>query len=232
MNAPLLRVAAASFVLYGALALGAFLLLTTPAWPADGPLTRKGDRPFAGLCTRPLSLFTNGSEYRRLTGYQARQYMVAAGVPDILGIDTVSYTMRGAKIPVVYAKRGCVMAIDVVPASEHRAVMELAFGASLYPAGGRGETVREKDGPVPVQAQMPPDMPCGPRDKLVEGLAKDYKEQQAGFGLVAPTVMAEVFVAPSGSWTMLMSYAKGVSCVVATGQHWTNVKVPVPGTDS
>ncbi len=35
-------------------------------------------------------------------------------------------------------------------------------------------------------------------------------------------------VSPSGGWTILVTYPKRPSCVVATGEGWENLLVPVP----
>lgn len=72
---------------------------------------------------------------------------------------------------------------------------------------------------------------CAPRDILVERLKERYAETLKGGGLQNANVMLEVWSSDStGSFTVLMSRADGISCVVASGQDWTSV-VAVTGAD-
>lgn len=85
-------------------------------------------------------------------------------------------------------------------------------------------------GPLPAQAQM---VRCAPRADLVDVLARSYQERQSGVGLVNAKTVFELFVAPSGSWTAIVSDTRGVSCVVGTGAEWHEIEAeaapPAPG---
>lgn len=71
-----------------------------------------------------------------------------------------------------------------------------------------------------VAAQQAP--PCGPRDKIVEHLAKEYGEHQAAVALADNGSLVEVFASEGGaSFTLLVSSPDGkTSCFAATGQSW------------
>lgn len=64
-------------------------------------------------------------------------------------------------------------------------------------------------------------MPCMPRTDLVERLEGRFDEHVVGGGLQSPQRLLEVWASgESGSFTVFVTSPDGVSCVVATGQHW------------
>lgn len=71
---------------------------------------------------------------------------------------------------------------------------------------------------LPVQAQQV----CGAHNDLVERLSAAYQERRVGYGVIGSEAMIEVFVSTGGTWTMLMTDAKGRSCIVASGDGWEN----------
>ena len=71
--------------------------------------------------------------------------------------------------------------------------------------------------PASLQAQTN----CAARDTVVEKLATGYGEALAGGGLQSATSVFEVWVsAEKGTWTILMTRADGVSCIMASGTNW------------
>ncbi len=69
---------------------------------------------------------------------------------------------------------------------------------------------------------------CVPRDKAVEQLGKQFEERMSGRGLAANGErMIELFVSKKGSWTVLASEPSGLSCIMASGESWQGIKVPV-----
>ncbi len=67
---------------------------------------------------------------------------------------------------------------------------------------------------------------CAPRDKAVVQLKKQFGELVSGRGLaVNGKRMIELFVSEKGSWTVLISDPKGLSCVVTSGENWQGIKV-------
>ncbi|WP_137700922.1 hypothetical protein [Marimonas lutisalis] len=65
---------------------------------------------------------------------------------------------------------------------------------------------------------------CAMRDQVVQRLEQDYAEQLTGGGLNDATdgeAVVEVWASPeTGTFTVLMTTAEGLSCVLATGTDW------------
>lgn len=61
-------------------------------------------------------------------------------------------------------------------------------------------------------------MKCAPRDELVKGLFAQFQEVQAARGpLENGTHVMELFISQTGSWTVLATNDKKMSCVVMGG---------------
>ena len=64
--------------------------------------------------------------------------------------------------------------------------------------------------------------PCLPRADAITKLQRQYHEQQIGIGVASRgSLVIELFVSDSGSWTILMTRADGISCVAAAGENWS-----------
>jgi hypothetical protein len=63
---------------------------------------------------------------------------------------------------------------------------------------------------------------CGDRAQLVTKLEKKYKETPHALGFASNDGLLEVLVSPDGHWTILISYPKRPTCVVAIGEDWHN----------
>ena len=62
---------------------------------------------------------------------------------------------------------------------------------------------------------------CPPRSVLVEHLKEKYNEEPLAFGLNNDGRVLELFGTPGGkTWTMLITDARGMSCVVTSGENW------------
>jgi predicted methyltransferase len=96
--------------------------------------------------------------------------------------------------------------------SMHRYALSVAFAAAL-PALASAQAV------------------CGPRESIVSTLGDKYQESRQALGLVGQDGrgVMELFVSKKGSWTMLMTYAKGSTCIVAAGQAWEHTPGEVAG---
>ena len=69
---------------------------------------------------------------------------------------------------------------------------------------------------------------CAPRPAIVEKLAGQYSEGLVGGGLQNQKELLEVWSSPeTGSFTILVTNANGVSCIVAAGRNWHG-KMPDP----
>ena len=76
---------------------------------------------------------------------------------------------------------------------------------------------------------------CAPRDMVVERLAAKYGEVRQSMGLGANNAVVEVFASDvSGSWTITVTTANGLTCLVASGQAFEALAEvpPVEGNDA
>lgn len=76
---------------------------------------------------------------------------------------------------------------------------------------------------------------CAPRASVVERLASKYGESRQSMGLGANNSVVEVFASPeSGSWTITVTNPTGVTCLVASGQHFEELAeaLPAKGDDA
>jgi hypothetical protein len=72
---------------------------------------------------------------------------------------------------------------------------------------------------VSTPAEAAPKL-CGERGQILEGLAQKYEETPQALGLSGDGGVIEVLVSPEGGWTMLITYPRRPTCVVATGEAW------------
>jgi hypothetical protein len=77
----------------------------------------------------------------------------------------------------------------------------------------------------PIQVAAQQTAPCAERNNVVDTLGSQYKESPRAIGLVSQEAVLEVFVSESGSWTVVVTDPKGVSCVLAAGQSWEEIPV-------
>ena len=61
---------------------------------------------------------------------------------------------------------------------------------------------------------------CGNRQDVVASLGLQYREQQQSVGIVDPNTVLEVFVSQSGTWTIVATDTRGISCIVFFGEGW------------
>jgi hypothetical protein len=73
---------------------------------------------------------------------------------------------------------------------------------------------------------------CGNHDKIVEVLGDKFKETRRVMGVVNSTAVMEIFMSPQGTWTMVITDTRGISCITASGEEWQDVPVAVAGLDS
>lgn len=73
---------------------------------------------------------------------------------------------------------------------------------------------------------------CGPRDAVLATLSGQYGEVRQGIGLAGPSGVVEIFAsAATGTWTITLTRPDGLTCLIASGDHYQaeNATVPVPG---
>ena len=71
---------------------------------------------------------------------------------------------------------------------------------------------------------------CGLRAGVVAGLERHYREAQTALGLTAKGSLIELFVSPSGSWTIIQTSPQGMSCIMAAGSRWSQRAWPPKGS--
>ena len=65
---------------------------------------------------------------------------------------------------------------------------------------------------------------CGARNDIVGKLNTTYEERQSAIGLASNGTLLEVFSSKSGSWTIMYTQPGGVTCLMATGRNWLDIK--------
>ena len=73
---------------------------------------------------------------------------------------------------------------------------------------------------------------CAERGVVVAELASLYGETRQGLGLSADRAVMEIFAsADTGSWTITLTTANGLTCLVASGDNYEPVSevAPAPG---
>jgi len=70
---------------------------------------------------------------------------------------------------------------------------------------------------------------CGQRTTLVEWLEKQFDEKRAGVGISLEGRLIEFFASGSGSWTVLITFPGGPTCLILSGENWRPIKAPPDG---
>ena len=61
---------------------------------------------------------------------------------------------------------------------------------------------------------------CGERDQILERLEQKHHETPQALGLSSDGGVLELLVSPKGGWTLLVTYPKRPTCVLAVGEAW------------
>jgi hypothetical protein len=61
---------------------------------------------------------------------------------------------------------------------------------------------------------------CGDRGAILKRLEQRHEETPQALGLSADGGVLEVLVSPEGGWTILVTYPKRPTCIVAVGEAW------------
>lgn len=64
---------------------------------------------------------------------------------------------------------------------------------------------------------------CGPRAAIVAGLKKDYAEYPVSMGPLQNGNLLEIFVSKAGSFTIVVTKPKGLSCLMTWGKNWEDL---------
>lgn len=72
---------------------------------------------------------------------------------------------------------------------------------------------------------------CAPRDSVVERLAQTYGESRQSMGLGGNNAVVEVFASDeTGSWTITVTMADGMTCLLASGQAYEAMAEALPAS--
>lgn len=81
-----------------------------------------------------------------------------------------------------------------------------------------------------AQALRAQETGCAERGAIVERLARDYGEHRQTIGLVGDRQVLELFASEeTGSWTILLTTADGIACLVAVGEQFHRFDPVPPG---
>ena len=64
---------------------------------------------------------------------------------------------------------------------------------------------------------------CLSREIISDRLENRHAETPQAAGLATNGQVLEVFTSKNGSWTLVLTDAKGFSCVIASGDAWTTI---------
>lgn len=70
---------------------------------------------------------------------------------------------------------------------------------------------------------------CLPRDEMLKQWGKEYAEIPDHDGLGSNGGVIEVWVSPTGTFTIILSRPNGLSCVMKAGTNWGPVKKKAKG---
>ena len=66
-----------------------------------------------------------------------------------------------------------------------------------------------------------------PRDQIVARLESQYQEFHAAWGMTNTGQLVELWATEDrDTWTLVLTHANGVSCLMAAGVNWQIMKTP------
>ena len=65
---------------------------------------------------------------------------------------------------------------------------------------------------------------CAKHETLAQILDSRFGEQQMGMGLAGKEAMVELFVSAKGTFTLVTTDTKGLSCIVGAGDSWEKLE--------
>lgn len=68
---------------------------------------------------------------------------------------------------------------------------------------------------------------CGARESVIDRLSSKYGESRQSIGMATKGRVVEVFASDeTGTWTITVTTANGMTCLIASGQSFENVDEP------
>ncbi len=69
---------------------------------------------------------------------------------------------------------------------------------------------------------------CAPRDVVLHRLSEGFGETRQSIGLGANNAVVELFASDTGSWTIIVTFPNGSTCLVASGQAFETLAEATP----
>ncbi len=88
-------------------------------------------------------------------------------------------------------------------------------------------------GPVGAHAQTQSQtLLCDQRASVIGRLAEKYREAPVAIGVTSTGGMVEVLTTgDGGTWTIIVSYPNGTSCLIAAGEGWRALRFNTTAAD-
>ncbi|NBD28719.1 MAG: hypothetical protein GVY31_01605 [Alphaproteobacteria bacterium] len=80
--------------------------------------------------------------------------------------------------------------------------------------------------PLPLAASPIAEVVCGPSDRMIQRLETQFMASRTAIGMRDEEQLMEVWTDEQGDWTLVASYASGISCILAMGRHWQDLTAP------
>ena len=61
---------------------------------------------------------------------------------------------------------------------------------------------------------------CGDHAQITDRLGEEYAELRIGIGRIDDGRLIEIFASPGGTWTLLVTWPNGATCLFAWGDGW------------
>lgn len=113
-------------------------------------------------------------------------------------------------MPDIAAKRRCAIVAS--------ALLIVAGGAAL--AEPPPQLAQRPGESTPMAPGSPQTRACLPHDNAGDKLRAEFGEKVLGRGVSSDGTLVEIFLSPSGTFTVIKTTPKGVSCVVDFGEGW------------
>ena len=71
---------------------------------------------------------------------------------------------------------------------------------------------------------------CGRRDYIIKQLGKQFAEVRRATGMMRKSGLMEIYVSKKkGTWTVLVTSPRGMTCIVAAGEMWEDMPIVTAG---
>lgn len=77
--------------------------------------------------------------------------------------------------------------------------------------------------PSAVRSEPASTPPCGERARVIDAIQNHWVEFPIGRGLSADGRALEIYVGPTGSWTITATTPEGKTCLIAVGEAWETI---------